>query len=157
MNSITADEYVHLPVGYSILKTGQMNMDHTGSPPAARALLALPLLFPAAKLTTSGPEWEQGQTYAFSWRFMAENFNTYASLFFAPRMMGVFFGVLFLLLIRSAAAHYFGFRAGEAAALLFAFNPEMLAHFPLVTTDAIGAGFFLPLSTSSSDTSKNLF
>lgn len=144
INSVTADEYVHLPVGYSVLKTASVDMDHRGSPPLARAILALPLLFQKPVLNTDSPAWKNGEIYAFSWEFMKNNFRDYANLFFYPRIIGVVFGLAMIGCIAVIAGRIYGSgMAASAAAILAAGFPEFLGHAPLVTTDLMGAGFFL--------------
>lgn len=149
VNSVTADEYVHLPVGYSILKTGSVDMDHRGSPPLARAILSIPLLFNNPVLDTSSPAWENGEIYAFSWEFMKNNFEDYAKLFFYPRIVGVVFGLALIICIAVISGRIYGSSAVAPAAVIAAGFPEFLAHSPLVTTDFIGAGFFLSPSSCS--------
>gem|GEM_PF-3579389 len=157
VNSVTADEYVHLPAGIAILQTGDLELDHTGSPPlrAITALVALPSK-PAMDYTSD--KWGKRDTYGFSWLFMAKNFARYHQLFFLPRMATALFALLLSLFVflaaRSVAGSKTGARAGALSVFLLCFNPEILAHAPLVTVDVLAACFFLPRFIPSSGFSK---
>ncbi len=142
MNSITADEYVHLPVAISILQTGNMFIDHTGSPPL-RALAGIPALMSAPVMDYDNSFWREGKTYKFSWLFMKNNFSRYHSLYFLPRLLISGFAVLLGLLVFLHTKRLWGWSAVPFAFLLFFFNPEILAHGALVTVDLLVACFFL--------------
>ncbi len=148
MNSVTADEYIHLPVAISILQTANVEMDSAGSPPL-RALLALPTLVIAPIMDYKSDFWRMKKSYQFSWTFLRDNFDRYHHLFFIARMSSLFLAVALCLMIYFSVAKLFGKKAGTVAALLFCFNPETLAHSSLMTVDMLTACFFLPLFSVS--------
>ena len=148
MNSVTADEYVHLPIAISILQTGDMVMDHSGSPPL-RALLALPVLAAKAVMDYTTHFWQIKKSYQFSWYFLKDNFRRYQQLFFISRLSVIAVAVILCLFIFVAARSLFGPRAAIFAAFLFCFNPETLAHSSLITVEMLAACFFLSLFTAS--------
>lgn len=135
INSVTADEYVHVPAGLSVLQTGSAHLDHQGSPPLVRAFQALPLLVlnPAADYESEA--FTQDLKYAFSWDFMRRNMDRYHALFFWPRMMAAVLGALCALLVFAAARSLYGNLAGCASLVLFCFLPEAAAHASLATVD----------------------
>lgn len=153
VNSVTADEYVHLPVGISILQTGDFRMDHGGSPPL-RAVAALPALAQNPVMDYSSQFWNRHKVYQFSWLFLRNNFDGYHQLYFLPRLMTVGFAILLGLFVFMAARNIHGSGAAALALFMFCFNPEILAHSPLVTSDLLAGCFFLPLFYFSSDFSK---
>lgn len=144
INSVTADEYVHLPVGISILETGSFFMDHTGSPPM-RAVAALPALLHKPVMDYDSRWWTQKRTYQFSWSFLRNNFDRYHQLFFLPRMAIAFFALFLGALVFYYAKSLHGAWVAVAAVFLLCFNPEILAHGSLVTSDLLVACFFLRL------------
>lgn len=148
MNSVTADEYVHLPVAISILQTGNMFIDHTGSPPL-RAVAGIPALAFAPEMDYESGFWKSSKTYKFSWLFMKNNFERYHSLYFLPRLLICGFAVLLGLLVFIHTKQVWGWGAVPFAFLLFFFNPEILAHGTLVTVDLLVGCFFLRLFISS--------
>ncbi len=154
VNSVTADEYVHLPVGISILQTGDFRMDHGGSPPL-RAVAALPALAQSPVMDYSSRFWSIHKVYQFSWLFLKNNFERYHRLYFWPRLMILGFALLLGLFVFMAARNVYGAGVAALSVFLFCFNPEILAHSPLVTSDMIAGCFFLPLFYFSSGFSKH--
>lgn len=153
INSVTADEYVHLPAAIAIAQTGDMRLDHPGSPPL-RVVAAIPALFMNPVMDYNNEFWKKKRVYQFSWLFMVLNFNRYHELFFGPRMAIALFAVILAALVFVAAGKMFGRVAAAIAVFLVCFSPEVLAHAPLVTVDVLTACFFLPLFifTSASST-----
>ncbi|HOO55317.1 MAG TPA: hypothetical protein PLN69_00730 [bacterium] len=148
VNSITADEYVHLPVAISIIQTGNPELDHAGSPPL-RGVLALPALLYSPVMDYSSEYWQKKQFYRFSWLFMKNNFARYHDLYFMPRLMNTLFALFLFALVFIMSDSMFGKSAGAIAAVFFCFNPEITAHSSLVTVDLLTACFFLRLFSSS--------
>jgi hypothetical protein len=135
VNSVTPDEYVHVPAGLSVLQTGSARMDHAGSPPLVRAFEALPLLLQKPDVDYESRTFEKDMKYAFGWDFMRRNMARYHALFFWPRMMAALLGALCALLVFAAARSLYGNTAGLAALALFCFLPEAAAHASLATVD----------------------
>src|SRR5271165_161806 len=137
--SITWDEDDHIYSGYMSLKTGDfgLNPEH---PPLVKMLAALPLLSMDLKVPPlQGREFKHeaflnGKEFVFG--------NDADTLLFRARMAASFLTVLLALLVFLAAREMFGTAAGFVALTLLVFDPNLLAHGALVTTDA-GLSCFL--------------
>lgn len=140
-DSVTIDEFVHLPVGIHALYTGDLSLDPI-NPPFPRMIAALPMLFatPAFAPAEGTPLWGLG--YHFADRNRAE----YQELFVAARGMIIFVSVLLGLLVWHWASALYGWPSGLIALTLFSFSPTMLAHGHLVTLDMSGALGFVAAS-----------
>jgi 4-amino-4-deoxy-L-arabinose transferase-like glycosyltransferase len=137
--SITWDEQDHVYAGYMSLKTGDfgLNPEH---PPLVKMLAALPLLSMDLKVPPlQGREFKHeaflnGKEFVFS--------NDADKLLFRARMAASLLTVLLALLVFLAAREMFGLGPGFVALTLLVFDPNLLAHGALVTTDA-GLSCFL--------------
>jgi hypothetical protein len=135
----THDEYWHLPVGLLSWKTGRFHFDNL-NPPLCRMAAALPLVFTSAQ---TGPIDAQHDAMGWGDAFVAANRTHYDRWFFVGRTMIVVCSVLGGLATACWARELFGDGAGCLAALLWAFEPNLIAHGSLVTTDAGAAAFFV--------------
>ena len=133
-DSVTIDEFVHLPVGLHLLSSGDFRVDPI-NPPLPRMLFALPLLASDAVL----PDGAREGHWRFAGAFMQANFFPYHRLFTRARAVAI--GVALLLggLVYLWARDLYGSSAGLIALVLFCFSPSMLAHGHLVTLDLAGA------------------
>jgi len=135
----THDEYWHLPVGLLNLKTGRFDYENL-NPPLCRMTAALPLLFTSA--VPGGPRIDPG-TNGFGDAFIAANGPHYDTWYLLGRTMIVLISVLGGLVTAIWARELFGDGAGCLAAVLWAFEPNLIAHGSLVTTDMGAAAFFV--------------
>jgi hypothetical protein len=134
--SITFDEGPHLAVGYTTLRTGDLRLQPVHiHPPLANVMAAAPLLLQSDlpdPRTVSG--WEVASlsavTDAVVWQYAQ------------PRRMALLsrFPIILMTLLLAAivyrwASDLFGPRAGLLALALLAFDPNIIAHGSLVTTD----------------------
>src|SRR5262245_5211976 len=140
-DSVTIDEFVHLPIGLYDLQTGDLSFDPI-NPPHTRMLAALPVLLeapafappPAATDSRApGAEWRLG------YHLMRANADRYQELFLPARAAIIALTVLLGGLVALWASQLYGSACGVIAAFLFAFTPDLLAHGHLVTLDASGA------------------
>ena len=145
-DSITVDEPGHLVAGYAPLVFG----DHRLSPdqsPLARLLFALPLLtddivWPPEPSSPAGPAaetaaqaaWRSGDFLTFG-RLFCETFNDGQKLIRSSRGVAVTILVALLVTVGTVARSRFGAIGGTVALLVAAFDPALLAHGHLVTTD----------------------
>lgn len=137
--SITWDEDDHIYSGYMSLKTGDfgLNPEH---PPLVKMLAALPLLTMDLKVPPlQGREFKHeaflnGKEFVFG--------NDADTLLFRARMAASLLTVLLAVMVFLAAREMFGLAAGFVALTLLVFDPNLLAHGALVTTDA-GLSCFL--------------
>lgn len=153
INSVTADEYIHLPIAISILQTRDIVMDHSGSPPL-RAILALPALATSPVMDYTSRFWRIHKSYQFSWEFLKNNFARYSQIFFISRLSVIAVSIILCLFIYALALQLFGRNAATIAAFLFCLNPETMAHSSLFTVDMLAACFFLSSFTALSNFSK---
>ena len=133
-DSVTIDEFVHLPVGLHALATGDLSLDPI-NPPHTRMLAALPVLLaaPAFAPPPGASGWELG------YHLMQANAERYHGLFLPARAMVIALTLLLGVVVAFWASELYGATCGLVAAFLFAFSPAMLAHGHLVTLDASGA------------------
>jgi Dolichyl-phosphate-mannose-protein mannosyltransferase len=131
--SQTWDEGDHLYAGYRSLTQGDfgLNPEH---PPLAKMVAALPLLRMNLRVPPlQGREFKQeaflgGRDFVFG--------NDADTVLFRARMAASVFTVLLALFAFLAAREMFGTPAGLTALVLVVFDPNVLAHGALVTTDA---------------------
>jgi hypothetical protein len=130
--SATTDEAVHLAAGYSYWQTRDfgLNPEH---PPLAKLIGAFPLLFIHPRFDTRGIEWKGGYEYDFGFKFLYNN-NADRLLFWSRTAMAMLTAIG-LIVTFLWARDLFGVGAGLAAAAMYAFSPNLLAHGVLVTTD----------------------
>ncbi|MEA2626722.1 MAG: hypothetical protein QOD06_2767 [Candidatus Binatota bacterium] len=133
-DSVTIDEFVHLPVGLFMLRHGAFDADPI-NPPLSRMLPALPLLLQRERVETppAVPHWTMGHF------FMVQNAERYQELFVQARCVVILMTVALAALVQLWTRQLYGWRASIAALAVFAFSPSLLAHGHLVTADAPGA------------------
>jgi hypothetical protein len=133
-DSVTIDEFVHLPVGLYTLYTRDFSLDPI-NPPWPRMIAASALLFhpPAFAPKPGMAHWSMG------YLFMQSNAAHYQELFARGRTMIILVATLLGFLVFVWASQLYGWPAGLAAVTMFAFSPAMLAHGHLVTLDMSGA------------------
>ncbi|HVV99569.1 MAG TPA: hypothetical protein VHB77_04480, partial [Planctomycetaceae bacterium] len=129
--SVTHDEFWHLPIGLLNWRTGRFDIDPI-NPPLTRLAAAWPLRFTSAR---TGPT--TGEQDAASWglQFLHENPRDYEPLFWLGRYVGVGFSILTGLLIALWARELFGPLAATLAVLCWTVSPTVLANATLVTPD----------------------
>jgi len=135
----THDEYWHLPIGLLNLETGRFDFDDL-NPPLCRVLAALPLTLTSAR---TGPPDVHHEPQEWGDLFIAENREHYDRWFLLGRSMIVGLSVLAGLVLAVWARELFGNGAGVLAALFWGFEPNLIAHGSLVTTDMGAAAFFV--------------
>jgi hypothetical protein len=140
--SLTWDEGDHIFAGYMMLHTGDygLNPEH---PPLVKMLAALPLL--GRDLWTpplTGGDFK-GEAYMGGRNFLARNDGGSQKLVFRMRLMAGLLALALSLLVFWVARAWFGTTAGLVALTLVCFDPNLLAHSALVTTDMGVTLFFL--------------
>jgi len=140
--SLTFDEDDHMFAGYMMWHTGDygLNPEH---PPLAKLLAALPLL---GRLLWVPPL--QGrdfkiEAYLDGRDWLARNDGDRNHLVFQMRLADELLSIGLSLVVFLVARECFGDWAGLAALALVAFDPNVLAHSALVTTDVGVSLFFL--------------
>ncbi len=142
--SATFDEVVHLPAGYVYLKFGDYSYNPS-HPPLLKMLGALPLLFVHVNMPTYEGPWKD---YRPGHRFLYEA-NDADRLLFLGRLAVLPISLLLGCAVFLWTRELFGRGAAAFALLLFSFEPNILAHAPLVNND-MGAACFIFLTMYSS-------
>ncbi len=139
--SATIDEGFHITSGYEYLRTGRMRLldEHT---PLVKALFAWPLFFVPDLVA---PEQAAGYANGDLIGVAQETVLAYRPLdrvIVACRIPVALLTLLLAATVYRWAADWFGPAAGILALVLLAFDPNMLAHGSLATTD-LGAAAFI--------------
>jgi 4-amino-4-deoxy-L-arabinose transferase-like glycosyltransferase len=137
-NSATWDEPDHIYSAYMQAKQGDfgLNPEH---PPLIKFLGALPLLNMQFKMPQL-----QGRPYRFEEAVGGREFlfgNDANAILLRVRLATSSITILLAMMVFLAAQEMFGTGAGLIALSLIAFDPTLLAHSALMTTDAGGACF----------------
>jgi hypothetical protein len=146
--SATDDEPQHLVTGYAILALKDFRIDPV-HPPFLRMWAALPLLaMPDVHLNTNTVAWTSVRPLQLYWQFMYLD-NDADRMLNRARFMNVLLGVLLGVLLFCWSRELFGFGTATIVLGLYCLEPNILAHFSLVTTDGgvtcfiFGAVYFL--------------
>lgn len=137
--SMTFDETPHIAAGYSKLITGDYRMN-TEHPPLMNLLQGMPLLLLKPKINFEDKSWTQKNLLEFTKKFFFEdNKNPKKMLFYARIPMMIITILLGWALFKWAET--FGQKTAILALAIYTFEPNILAHGILATTD-IGFAFF---------------
>ncbi|TSC92420.1 MAG: Glycosyl transferase family protein [Candidatus Berkelbacteria bacterium Licking1014_7] len=154
-NSATTDENVHLPVGYTYLKFHdfRFNPEH---PNFQKVWIALPLLFQKINLPTDFDDlWQRAGNFEqdtwreardFGEKLLYSSGNDADKILLSGRLMTIILTLSITVAVFLWSKKLWGgFWAGIVAAILFAFEPLILAHGNLTNTD-ISVSLFFALS-----------
>lgn len=156
-DTATFDERAHIPAAYSSVRYGDMrlNPEH---PPLLKNLAGLPLIFLRLNFPIQGDlwtdgitkQWQNGTSMWSTWNigteFLYNSGNSAESILFWSRFPMVLLGLLLGFFIYRFTKELAGTGAGLFAALLYAFDPNVLAHNHYVTTD-LGIAAFIFIAT----------
>jgi hypothetical protein len=143
--SPTFDEGNHAFAGYMMWHTGDygLNPEH---PPLVKLLAALPTLGRTLWVPELQNREFKVESYVDGGEWLARNDGDRNQLVFQMRLAAGLLVPIFSLVVFLVARESFGDWAGLAALALIAFDPNVLAHSALVTTD-IGVSLFFLAST----------
>lgn len=142
--SITVDEYAHLPAGYTYVSKHYFNL-YSKNPPLIKMIEALPLM-------AEGPEFPYKEFFSLKggwapWEFadaFVERNRPYVLRFWSSaRVMDMLLGVCLSMLVFYWASRLYGARSGLLAMFLTATSPSILAHSGIATVDVGFALFFV--------------
>jgi 4-amino-4-deoxy-L-arabinose transferase-like glycosyltransferase len=141
--SATIDEVPHILAGYRHLQCGDfgINPEH---PPLLKIIAALPLM----SQDLIQPQWDCGSkiTEKYDAWFAGFSFltdNGADNIIIPARLATSIISILLIVLITLATREMFGRTEALIALILFAFEPTIIAHGALVTTDmAVSVGLF---------------
>ncbi len=140
-DSQTVDEGAHLAAGYSYWKTGdfRLNPEH---PPLLKLLASVPLLALPIHLPTSADAWREGDQWAFARELLYHNTIPADTILFWGRLFPMLSGLALAALVAVWSWRLWGAKGGLVSLLLFAFDPNILAHSRYITNDVAVALFF---------------
>ncbi len=142
--SLTADEPVYIGAGYAFLRSGDLRLaTQAQHPPLMQEIVALPLLLRPGPDLDQVTGWETDEMGRFAPAFVAWYEDQLDGMSLMARMPVVLIGLLWAATLFRWAADWFGPWGGIAALTLFAFDPNVLAHATLSTTDVGFAAFSL--------------
>jgi hypothetical protein len=140
-SACTFDEPIHLPPGWVSWTLGdhRMNPDH---PPLLRRVAALPLLLMDIRMDREDHAWQVSRPWEFGKRFLFRWNDADRLLFWGRLSMVVWVGAALALAVFAWTRRLVGLPAAALALFLYALNPDMLAHGPIVAND-LGITLFL--------------
>ncbi len=140
--SLTFDEDDHMFSGYMMWHTGDygLNPEH---PPLVKLLATLPVLGRNLWVPPLMNREFKSEAYLDGRDWLARNDGDRNQLVFQMRLAAGLLAIAFSLVVFFAARDFFGDWAGLASLALAAFDPNILAHSALVTTDIGVTLFFL--------------
>ncbi|MBV8675067.1 MAG: glycosyltransferase family 39 protein, partial [Acidobacteriaceae bacterium] len=140
--SLTWDEGAHMYAGYRMWKNGDygLNPEH---PPLIKLLATLPVLHDRLWAPPLQGIFFKGEAYLGGRDWLEHNDGGSQRLVFRMRLTTATLAIALSLVIFFAAREWFGTTAALVALTLAVFDPNILAHTGLVTTDVGAALFFL--------------
>ncbi len=143
--SLTFDEGNHSFAGYMMWHTGDygLNPEH---PPLAKLVATLPLLGRSLWVPPLQGRNFKIESYLDGGEWLARNDGDRNQIVFQMRLAASIFALALSLVVFFATRECFGDWAGLAALALVVFDPNILAHSGLVTTD-VGVTLFFLAST----------
>ncbi|MFC1663180.1 ArnT family glycosyltransferase [Patescibacteria group bacterium] len=132
--SQTIDEGPHLSAGYSYLATGdwRINPEH---PPLVKFLAGLFVLPLNPRLPLDNPAWQEYNQWEFGRAFLYDNTVPADSLLLAGRLPMILISLTLLWLVWYWTKNYFGKTTAALVSLFIVFEPNIIAHGRLITTD----------------------
>jgi len=130
----TYDEGAYLAAGYSYLKTGdyRMNAEH---PPLAKLLAGVALLPLKPRVPLGEESWKAVDQYQFGSVFLYRNRVPAERMLFHARCVTILLTLCLGLAVAVWARRHFGTSVALLAVLLFALDPNFIAHGHYVTND----------------------
>jgi Dolichyl-phosphate-mannose-protein mannosyltransferase len=144
-NSQTIDEAVHLAAGYSYLTRGDFRLD-SEHPPLIKELQAWPVLLAYGLPFEPAPQdWYNENSFTIGYHFLYKSAMPADRMLALGRLVTLSLGVCLLVVIGLWSYRLWGSSAALLAISIACFDPNLLAHSSLVTTD-IGVTLFIFLS-----------
>ena len=140
--SLTFDEGNHMFAGYMMAHTGDygLNPEH---PPLVKLLAAVPILGRELRVPPLQGREFKAEAYLDGRDWLARNDGSTQHIVFAMRLAAGLLALALSLTVFCAAREWFGQSAGLVALVLLTFDPTVLGHSALVTTDIGVSLFFL--------------
>jgi hypothetical protein len=140
--SLTFDEEDHMYAGYRMWKAGDfgLNPEH---PPLVKLLATLPVLGDKLWLPPLKGIFFKGEAFTGGRDWLEHNDGGSQRLVFRMRLAAAVLALALSVVVFFAAREWFGTTAALVAVTLTVFDPNLLAHSGLVTTDVGATLFFL--------------
>ena len=146
IKSPTYDEQGHITRGYAFVRLGDLHI-RTGTPILLNALNALPLLaLSDVRLPVDSLAWAGTDFHPISERFMWHVNDNADQIVFLARVPTMMLALLLAAFVYRWARELFGTWGGLLALTLCAFDPNLIAHGRLATTD-LGATALILIAT----------
>jgi len=141
LQSVTFDEYAHVPAGYSYWRTGNFSL-YSKNPPLIKLWFTLPLIITSPQLDFD-PSQRNIHPWAVGFSFLKDNLSRYHAIFLQCRAMVILLSVFLGLMLFLWTRALYGWMPALLCLFLYTFCPEILAHSQLCTTDIGGALFLI--------------
>lgn len=140
--SLTYDEPIYIGIGYADLVTRDMAWHgHIGHPPLVNLLTAWPLLLSSTRPDPRDlPQWGSNDVLGFCRQMLAQ-LGSLDQVAFVTRMPVTWIALFLGALVFRWTAELWGRKAGLLALAFFVFDPTVVAHARLNTTDMGIAAF----------------
>lgn len=135
---VTFDETAHIGASASYVATGdfRLNPEH---PPLVKILAGLAMAPLRPSVPVNQPSWREYNEWDFGRQFLFDNRVAPERLLAAARIPVVLITLLLIASVTAVALRWFGPFGAVLTGLTAAFDPTILAHGHLVTTDVAGA------------------
>jgi|TARA_B100002003_G_scaffold228743_1_gene237371 hypothetical protein len=144
VSSITADETMWIPAGYTYWKTGEFGMNPT-HPPLTALIETAPLLFLNPTLPTEEESFKKLNIEHFGIDFLYRYNNNLDQIVFFSRIPVLILSLILGYFVYSWARKLYGINAGLFALFLYSFNPTVISQSGIAITD-LGVSFFVFIS-----------
>ncbi len=132
--SATWDEPLHLMAGYAALRDSDYRFGIGGHPALLRLWSALPLLATPGVTLGRSEAWRLGRQIPLARQFLYQD-NDGDRLLYRARFNTVVLGIILGLVLFAWAAKLFGRGAATLVLAMYTFEPNILGHASLVTSD----------------------
>jgi 4-amino-4-deoxy-L-arabinose transferase-like glycosyltransferase len=145
--SPTWDEVGHLPAGYTYWKTHDFRL-YPSNPPLIKLISAAPLLLMDVKLSLDNDYWQRQREIEFGQLFLYETNSNAGDMIFWGRLTIVALATLLGFFLFKWTKELFGRWPAFTALVLYIFNPNIIAHGQVTTSDlGFCLFFFLAIYT----------
>lgn len=129
-NSVTVDEFAHLPAGYIYWAKGDFSI-YDRNPPLIKMWASLPLF----RSSLDKRFVKNGNYRAAGYDFMVDNAAMYRTLYWRCRMMIALLSVGLGYLVFRWSRELSGIAGGLLSLAVYALSPNVIAHSSIVSTD----------------------
>ncbi|MCD6118467.1 glycosyltransferase family 39 protein [bacterium] len=131
---LTSDEYMHIAAGATYVKTHDFRMN-TEHPPLTKSLAGAAVVLAGAEVPVDTPGWESKDEVEYAREFWDANRSNMRKLTTAARIPLLVFATMMGVFIFLFARVIYNVKAGLLSLLIFAFEPNLIAHAALVNSD----------------------